>query len=143
MDAPRFDRLVRSLSDRLLRRDALRALAGGSVILAAGVMDDEAEARKKKKKKRCRKLGSACGGRKKCCQGDGTALCQAFNNPQCQGVGLLGNVCCGTEGTLCDPTFGTPLAPMDPGSRGNCSCCADLFCGEQTDGSFRCQTEFT
>jgi hypothetical protein len=143
MDASRFDRLVRSLSDRLLRRDALRALVGGGVVVATGAADDDATARKKKKHKRCKKPGAACGGHKKCCQGDGATLCQAFNNPQCQGVTLTGNRCCGVEGTPCDPTFGTGLVPMDPGSRGNCSCCADLFCGEQTDGSFRCQTEFT
>ncbi|MFN8664034.1 MAG: hypothetical protein U0075_19245 [Thermomicrobiales bacterium] len=142
MDAPRFDRLVRSLSDRLLRRDALRALAGGGVVLAAGGSSDDAAARKKKHK-RCRKPGATCGGRKKCCQGDGTALCQDTPNTQCQGVTLSGNVCCGAEGTICDPSFGTPITPMDPGSRGNCSCCADLFCGEQPDGSFRCQTEPT
>lgn len=141
MDAPRFDRLVRSLSDRLLRRDALRALVGGGVVVAAGAAEDDATARRKKRK-RCKKPGGACGGRKKCCQGDGTALCRAFNNPQCQGVSLTGNRCCGAEGAICDPTFGTPLGTT-PGQRGNCSCCADLFCGEQSDGSFRCQTEQT
>jgi hypothetical protein len=98
MDASRFDRLVRSLSDRLLRRDALRALAGGGVVLAAGATGDDASARKKKHK-RCRQPGASCGGRKKCCQDSGTALCQAFNNPLCTGIGLIGNVCCGTEGT--------------------------------------------
>lgn len=141
MDAVRFDRLVRSLSDRLFRRDALRALVGGGAIVAAGAADDAA-ARKKKRPRRCRKPGGACGPRKKCCQGDGATLCQAFDNPLCQGVGLLGNVCCGVEGTVCDPDFGTPLA-QTPGSHGNCSCCTGLYCGKQTDGSFRCQTEET
>lgn len=139
MDAPRFDHLVRSLSDRLLRRDALRALMGGGVVLAAVATDDAAG---KKKRHRCRKAGATCGGRKKCCQGNGTVLCQAIPNPRCQGVTLSGNVCCGVEGTICDPTFGTPLGTT-PGQRGNCSCCADLFCGQQPDGSFRCQTEQT
>ena len=140
MDAPRFDRLVRSLSDRLLRRDALRVLAGGGVVLASGAADDAAG---KKKRRRCRKPGATCGGRKKCCQGNGATLCQSAPNPQCQGVTLTGNFCCGVEGTVCDPDFGTPVSPIDPGSRGNCSCCADLFCGQQPDGSFRCQTEPT
>lgn len=139
MDAPRFDRLVRSLSDRLLRRDALRALVGGGAVLAAGAADDAAG---KKKRRRCRQPGATCGGRKKCCQGNGATLCQAFNNPLCVGVGLLGNVCCGVEGTICDPNFGTPLIQTD-GSHGNCSCCAGLYCGKQTDGAFRCQTEET
>lgn len=142
MDAPRFDRLVRSLSDSLFRRDALRALAGGGVVVAAGTPDDDAAAGKKKKHKRCKKPGAACGGRKKCCQGGGTALCQPFNNTLCQGVDLTGNRCCGVEGTICDPNFGTPLVPTE-GSHGNCSCCAGLYCGKQTDGSFRCQTEET
>jgi hypothetical protein len=109
--------------------------------VAAGATEDDAAARKKKHK-RCRKPGATCGGRKKCCQGKGTALCQEFSNPLCQGVGLLGNVCCGAEGTICDPNFGTSLIPTE-GSHGNCSCCADLYCGEQADGSFRCQTEET
>ncbi|MBL8126487.1 MAG: hypothetical protein JNM64_02545 [Chloroflexia bacterium] len=141
MDALRFDRLVRSLSDRLFRRDALRALVGGGVVVAAGAADDAA-ARKKKRPKRCRKPGATCGPRKKCCQGDGSTLCQAFANPLCQGVDLTGNRCCGVEGTICDPEFGTSLIQTD-GSHGNCSCCADLYCGEQLDGSFRCQTEET
>jgi hypothetical protein len=140
MDASRFDHLVRSLSDRLLRRDALRALAGGGVVLAASTAADDAAG--KKKRKRCRKPGQTCGGRKKCCQGDGAALCQAFNNTLCQGVTRSGNACCGVEGTICDPDLGTPLGTT-PGQHGNCSCCADLFCGEQLDGSFRCQTEQT
>ncbi len=141
MDAPRFDRLVRSLSDRLLRRDALRALAGGGVALAAGSADDEASAGKKKRK-RCRKPGAACGGRQKCCQDDGAALCQAFANTLCRGVDRTGNRCCGADGTICDPDFGTPLAKT-PGSHGNCSCCNGLYCGKQPDGAFRCQTEET
>lgn len=140
MDALRFDRLVRSLSDRLLRRDALRALVGGGVVVAAGAAD--ADARKKKRPKRCKKPGGACGPRKKCCQGEGATLCQAFANPLCDGVDLTGNRCCSVEGSLCDPEFGTPLAKT-PGSHGNCSCCANLYCGKQTDGSFRCQTEET
>lgn len=142
MDALRFDRLVRSLSNYLLRRDALRALVGGGVAVVAGTANEADAARKKKQPRRCRKPGGACGGRKKCCQGKGTALCQPFNNPLCQGVGLLGNVCCGADGTICDPDFGMPLIPTE-GSHGNCSCCAGLYCGKQTDGSFRCQTEET
>ena len=141
MDALRFDRLARSLSGQLLRRDALRALVGGGLLLAADAPDENTAARKKKRK-RCRKPGKACGGRKKCCQKNGTALCQATPNPLCQGVELTGKFCCAVEGTICDPNFGTPLIPT-PGSHGNCSCCADLYCGQQTDGSFRCQTEET
>lgn len=141
MDASRFDRLIRTISDRVLRRQALRALAGGSVVLAAGVADKDA-AEGKNKRKRCRKPGGACGGRKKCCQGKGAVLCQEFSNPLCEGVSLTGNRCCGVEGTVCDPEFGTSLTPTE-GSHGNCSCCAGLYCGKQTDGSFRCQTEET
>ncbi|MFT4040046.1 MAG: hypothetical protein QM692_17840 [Thermomicrobiales bacterium] len=159
MDASQFDRLARTLADPLLRRQAVRTLAGalaGGVALTAGAATETA-ARKKKhrksKKKRkttttttpppCRQPGEDCADATTCCQTGGMTVCRPFLNTQCTGVALTGNRCCGVEGTVCDPTFGTPLIPMSPNSHGNCSCCAELFCGEQLDGSFRCQTEPT
>lgn len=138
MDSLTFDRIAKALSGITPRREALRAAIGAGATAAAMKHGDISLARKKRRhKKRCRKIGQTCGGKQKCCTGAGNTLCQPFENSECFGVDLEGLRCCGTEGTRCDPTFG------QPGAFGNCSCCSPLFCGEQMDGSFRCQTEDT
>lgn len=154
MDPAHFDRLARTVADPLLRRQALRALTGALALTAGAATETAARKKKHRKKKKhkttttttpppCRQPGEECADAAACCQTSGTTVCQPFLNTQCMGVALTGNRCCGVEGTLCNPAFGTPLIPMSPNSHGNCSCCAELFCGEQLDGSFRCQTEPT
>jgi hypothetical protein len=73
MDGESFDRLsviVNRLRDRSSRRDALRALLGGSAAVAAAALaDDDADARKKNRKKRCRGYGATCHHHKDCCNG--------------------------------------------------------------------------
>jgi hypothetical protein len=144
VDGRTFDRIAKALSGMVPRREAVRAVLGTGAAAATAQIGLVATAarQRRKKKVRCRKPGEVCGGKKKCCTKNGPAVCQAFGSPQCRGVDLTGNRCCGQEGALCDPDFGTPLE-MTPNSRGNCSCCSPLFCGRQMDGSFRCQTEET
>ncbi len=143
MDGTTFDRFVKALAGSVPRRAAVKALAGGGLAAAgatAGVHELDA---KNKKKKRCRKPGQTCGGQKKCCKDKGATVCQDFSSSLCLGVTLSGNRCCGLEGTICDPGFGTPVE-IDPiNAVGNCSCCDPLFCGKQLDGKFRCQVEVT
>jgi hypothetical protein len=144
VDGRTFDRIAKALSGMVPRREAVRAVLGtGAAATAAQIGLVATAARQRRKKKvRCRKPGEVCGGKKKCCTKNGPAVCQEFSSLLCVGVDLTGTRCCGQEGAGCDPNFGTPLE-MSPTSRGNCSCCSPLFCGEQTDGSFRCQTEDT
>ena len=144
MDGSIFDRLVKNLADRAPRRETMRAIVGGGLAVAASqlAIDDSAAKKKRKRKKKLRKLGQTCGGKQKCSQKQGDAVCQEFANVQCQGVDLSGDRCCGLEGTICDPNFGTPI-DISPTSGGNCSCCEPLFCGKQPTGEFRCQTEDT
>lgn len=142
MDGASFDRIARTLSSPSLRRTALKALAGGGLALAA-THTPERITSAKRRHKRCRKAGQTCGNQKKCCGKNGPLVCQPFTSTLCLGETLGGNRCCGLEGAKCDPTFGLPQEPMDPGSRGNCSCCAPLFCGMQLEGEFRCQVEVT
>lgn len=138
MDGVDFDRLAKLLAGSSLRRTAVRVAAGaGLTALVARFGGDAAVAKnKKKRKKRCRKFGQTCG-KKKCCKTNGPAKCQQFGNQECFGVELSGKRCCGLEGARCNPNFG------DPGLLGNCSCCHPLFCGQQPNGQFRCQTEDT
>jgi hypothetical protein len=143
MDGNHFDRIVKTLADRAPRRETIKALAGGGLLAAAGGLDASAKRKKNKHKKKERKIGQTCGGRKKCSKKQGPVACQPFPSPLCEGVDLTGNRCCGLEGTICDPNFGTPLEPTPVTGVGNCSCCDPLFCAEQTDGSFRCQIEPT
>ena len=145
MDGSIFDRLVKNLSNRAPRRETLRIILSGGLVAAASRMsaDDSAAKKKHKHKKTERKLGQTCGGKQKCSQKQGTAVCQEFANSTCQGVDLSGDRCCGLEGTICDPNFGTPIEPMPIDAVGNCSCCDPLFCGKQPDGKFRCQVEPT
>lgn len=142
MDGASFDQITRTLTSRSLRRNALKALAGGGLALALTAGPDRIISAKRRRK-RCRKAGATCGGQKKCCSKGGPLVCQPFISPLCEGVDLIGNRCCGLEGAKCDPTFGTSLPPHDTGAHGNCSCCAPLYCGEQLDGEFRCQVEVT
>jgi hypothetical protein len=143
MDGGVFDRIVMNLAGHRHRREALRALAAGGVLLAGGSFDAEQAAGKKKKKKRERKLGQTCGGKKKCSKKNGPAVCQEFGSSLCVGVTLTGNRCCGLEGSKCDPNFGVSPEPDPVNSVGNCSCCEPLFCGTLLDGEFRCQVEPT
>jgi hypothetical protein len=142
MNGSVFDRIVMNLAGHGHRREAFRALAAGGVLLAGGSFDAELAAGKKKKKKRERKLGQTCGGKKKCSKKKGPVSCQPFDNNLCVDVELSGNRCCGLEGSLCDPGFGTPI-DVSPISGGNCSCCSQLYCGKQLTGEFRCQVDDT
>jgi hypothetical protein len=136
MDDAVFDRLAKMLASGGHRRIAVKVTAvAGLTALAARFGDDEAVA-KKKRKKSCRTFGQTCG-KKKCCTTKGPAKCQEFNNQECDGVELSGKRCCGLEGARCDPDFGNQEL------FGNCSCCHPLFCGQQPNGQFRCQTEDT
>jgi hypothetical protein len=136
MDGRHFDRITRSLADSAPRRAAIKAAAGATLAAALASVGSIADA---KKKKRCRKVSQTCGssskkGRRKCCNKSGLVRCEAFPTTTCPTL----------SGFYCCPNFGPPLGPPeDEGSRGNCSCCDPLFCGEQSDGSFRCQTEET
>jgi hypothetical protein len=146
VDGSIFDRLVKNLAGRAPRRETLRVIASGGLVAAATRMSaDESAAKKKKRKrkKKARKLGQTCGGKQKCSQKLGSAVCQEFASTTCQGVDLSGNRCCGLEGTICDPNFGTPIEPNPVEAVGNCSCCDPLFCGKQPNGEFRCQVEPT
>lgn len=73
MNGDAFDRLstiVNHLRETTSRRDALRALLGGSAAVAAMAIDSDAEAKKKKhRNKRCRGYGATCNGNKDCCAG--------------------------------------------------------------------------
>jgi hypothetical protein len=144
MDGSLFDRITKLLIDAAPRRQAVRAAAGASLAaVAARFGVDDAGARKKKRKKRCRKIGQTCGsGNGKCCNNSAVVRCEEFSNLWCQGVELTGFRCCGQVGARCDPTFGTTIDPS-PISGGNCSCCADFYCGKQLDGVYRCQTDDT
>jgi hypothetical protein len=137
MDASLFDRITKSLAGAGPRRNAVKALAGvglAAVTTRLGVNDASA---------RCQKLGRRCGGNKKCCNKSGLVSCQDFPQGECQDPGKAAGLrCCGQEGAHCNPKFGSPGSPS-PTTYGNCSCCAPLFCGKQTDGKFRCQTEDT
>lgn len=138
VDSHLFDRLVKSFAGITPRRAAVRTAAA----VGLGVFGSRLGAVKTraKGKKRCRKNAKVCGGRKKCC---GDLRCELFGNQECVGVALLGKRCCAPEGVRCDPEFGEKQPPAGPQQFGNCSCCAGLWCGQQTDGSFRCQTEDT
>ena len=141
MDDAIFDRLAKLLAGSSLRRNAVRVTAGAGLTALVARLGDQVVAKKKKKKERCRKFGEVCG-KKKCCTDKGPASCQEFPSALCQGVSLSGNRCCGLEGAICNPNFGTPI-DISPISGGNCSCCEPLFCGQQPGGRFRCQTEDT
>ena len=160
MDRNLFDRIARALADSAPRREAVRAFAATSLAVVAAKLgaDDAAGKRshkKRRKKKRrtnsnaqpvppaetCRGDDQTCGtGIGACCNTSGLVRCQEFPAEQCQI--LSGFYCCGIEGALCNPNYGPPRIPT-PGSFGNCSCCNPLFCGKQTDESFRCQAEPT
>lgn len=147
MDSRTFDRIAKALSGVSPRREAIRAALGSGAAATAAQLGSPTSSAKnrrknKKKKDRCRKIGETCGGKQRCCSSAGNTLCQAFDNSECLGIELDGFRCCGTEGTRCDPNFGE-RASMNPINHGNCSCCGNLFCGQQMDGSFRCQTEDT
>jgi hypothetical protein len=147
VDSKLFDRISKSLAGLSPRRDAAKALAGTGFAAAVARYRIEITGAKKKRK-RCRKIGQTCGGKKKCCNKSGLVRCRPFTNIDCDGVDLTGNRCCGLEGAPCDPNFGEPAAGGNPMTAfGNCSCCpglvSGLFCGKQSDGSFKCQTTDT
>jgi hypothetical protein len=123
MDGARFDRIIKALVARGHRRDALKALAGSGLVVAAGSAGEEAGA----KKKRCRKRGKTCGGKKKCC--DKKDKCRSSSDPQCL---LTGSYCCGIEGA--------PCSKDDPSGLGVCECCGGLHCSPV---NFRCASETT
>jgi hypothetical protein len=143
VDATSFDRLVKALVGIVPRRVAVRVAIGTGITGVAsrfGLAESAARKKKRKKKKRCRRQGQTCGGKRKCCNKSGLIQCREFPVLDCEDI--AGFYCCGLEGAPCDPGFGTPAGPS-PTTFGNCSCCGPLFCGEQLDGSFRCQTEDT
>jgi hypothetical protein len=89
----------------------------------------------------CLSNGDACGsGLLPCCNASGLVRCEMFPANECSD--LTGFHCCGGEGEICDPNFGTPTGG-GPTTFGNCSCCSPLFCGKQLSGEFRCQAEDT
>ncbi|MGH2616075.1 MAG: hypothetical protein ACRDJC_12605 [Thermomicrobiales bacterium] len=140
MDGDLFDHFAKNLAGQAPRRDAVRAFAaGGLATVGSRLFPIEAGA---KKKRRCRKFGQTCGGKKKCCKKKGPASCEEFGNSECFDVELTGRRCCGQEGAICNPNFGTP-GSSNPDTFGNCSCCQQLFCGKQPNGQFRCQSEDT
>jgi hypothetical protein len=143
MDGNLFDRITKTLADSAPRRAAIRAGAGATLATALASIGSVADA--KKKKRRCRHVGQTCGSsskkrRRKCCNESGLIRCELFPTETCPT--LSGFHCCGQLGSDCDPNFGTPLK-FSPSAHGNCSCCDPLYCGEQLDGSFRCQNEPT
>jgi hypothetical protein len=137
MDGALFDRITKTLVNAAPRRNAVKALAGiglAAVTTDLGVEDASA---------RCQKIGQRCGGNKTCCNKSGLVRCENFPQGECLNPGKpAGMRCCGQEGAPCDPKFGTPTG-SGPGTYGNCSCCAPLFCGKRRKGVFRCQAEDT
>jgi hypothetical protein len=124
-----FDRIAKTISRAVPRRDAVRALAGTSLAGIAGSLGLGEAAGKHHHHhhhRRCRKPRQTCGGKKKCC-GDNIA-CHEFPTATCST--LTGRHCCGLEGAPCnyDSSFN------------DCDCCDGLFCGGTT-GEGRCQEQ--
>ncbi len=158
MDAARFDRLARSLTDRRSRRGALAAVVGGALGVA-GLAETDAKKScppcKKRKKGKCKKKlpdGTPCG----------NGVCRAGTCAACAaGQRVCGSACvdlttnsahCGSCGKACGATqlcdrgtcvtgIGTCaaganlcLGPMAPGVSCNGSC----VCIPTQAGATRC-----
>ena len=129
MGGLRFDFIVKTLIANTPRRDAIKALASGTLAAVAVKFGaDGTDARKKKR--RCRDRRRTCGGKKKCCgQKSGLIACREFPTTTC--TTLSGRHCCGLEGAVCS---------NEPAIN-NCDCCDSLFCGGIAGQEGRCQEE--
>jgi hypothetical protein len=99
VEADRFDRFARLLSDGATRRGIVRTLGGLSLtgILASLLGHADAEAKKKrKKKKKCKKAGAACSTNKQCCPGKTKRICDIET-----GDSGGDKECCGAQGANC------------------------------------------
>lgn len=77
MDSTKFDAVARRMASGLSRREALRGLAAGAVVAAAGAVGlGVVSADAKKKPKRCKKAGARCTSNKQCCTGKTKRICE-------------------------------------------------------------------
>lgn len=118
MDAERSNRVTRLLANAASRRRAFRLL-GAVGTVAAGASAADA-------KQRCKKRLRACGGNKDCCNGGVTACRMVNGTRKLLCADYSDRVCCGKEGTPCDP------------DNHSCDCCGDLTCRGNV-GDFRCR----
>jgi hypothetical protein len=133
MDGNILNRVARALSERAVRRDAVKASVGaGFAAIVSRVGISGIDAKKKKRKKRCRKRLQTCGGKKKCCKKNNPIACQEVSDeikPECNA--FFGRYCCGQDGATCDRF------------ENGCDCCGELRCFEEPNGEFRCRLEPT
>lgn len=141
MDATRFDRLTRLVTDASSRRDLLRGLAGATLGTAAIRLPGSADAKKKQekhKKKRkkpmlnafgCLNVGQACGGNSdRCCSG----ICQGKRPKK----GKKDRSTCAAH------NVGVCTATQDACAGGSLSCGANATCYRTTGNASFCGTAF-
>jgi hypothetical protein len=144
MDAPRFDRLTRSLAGAALRRGLLRGLAAFA-LTGAGLPRVATAKKKRKKIKRnafgCVNVGKFCKNNSQCCSGicqgkKGKKTCKAHDTGGCQAGHAPCNapqVPCTTDGGkagFCATTTGN-AGYCTTGTGGECTpCTRDADCRE-------------
>jgi len=108
VDSGTFDRLTRSLSDRISRRSAIRRLAAGtaaapaSVAVAGGVRadgKDKEKDRNAQSQSRCRSEGQACENNQTCCSG---LICNVSGNSSARRCITIANAAASASGTSSD-----------------------------------------
>jgi hypothetical protein len=111
MDAPRFDRLARTLSTTPTRRRVLTGGAGCTLATLAGALGlpQVAAASCRDRQARCRKTNQCCGSK------HGRTACRHLSGAQ---MCFTGRRCCGLKLTPCP--------------NGNCDCCSGLACNLAT-----------